>query len=66
MRSGRTRGAIATTWCASFNRDKPYDRFVREQIAGDEMYPGDHDALIATGFHRAGPQHVVGGNRTRR
>src|SRR5688572_24530583 len=31
----------------SFNEDKPYDRFVREQIAGDELYPGDHDALIA-------------------
>src|SRR6202022_1313779 len=23
----------------SFNRDKPYDRFIREQIAGDEIYP---------------------------
>jgi hypothetical protein len=36
----------------SFNEDKPYDRFVREQIAGDELYPGDHDALIAMGFNR--------------
>src|SRR5687767_4513829 len=48
---------------ASFNRDKPYDRFVREQIAGDELYPGDRDAIIATGFHRAGPQHLVSGNQ---
>jgi mono/diheme cytochrome c family protein len=38
----------------SFNRDKPYDRFLREQIAGDELYPGDADALIATGFYRLG------------
>jgi len=36
----------------SFNEDKPYDRFVREQIAGDELYPGDPDALIAMGFNR--------------
>ena len=36
----------------SFNDDKPYDRFVREQIAGDELYPGDRDALIGMGFNR--------------
>jgi hypothetical protein len=47
----------------SFNRDKPYDRFIREQIAGDEIYPGDTEALIATGFHRCGPIHLVGGNQ---
>ena len=47
----------------SFNSDKPYDRFVQEQIAGDELFPGDNDALIATGFYRAGPQHIVGGNQ---
>ena len=39
----------------SFNQDKPYDRFVREQIAGDELYPGDPSALIATGFNRHFP-----------
>jgi hypothetical protein len=38
----------------SFNADKPYDRFVAEQIAGDELWPGDSDALIATGFARLG------------
>jgi hypothetical protein len=38
----------------SFNRDKPYDRFLREQIAGDELDPGDADALIATGYYRLG------------
>ena len=39
----------------SFNADKPYDRFVREQLAGDEAFPGDPDALIATGFNLLGP-----------
>lgn len=46
----------------SFNANKRYDRLVREQLAGDELYPQDPDALIATGFLRAGPRHVVGGN----
>ncbi len=36
----------------SFNADKPYDRFIKEQIAGDELYPNDASALIATGFNR--------------
>jgi mono/diheme cytochrome c family protein len=36
----------------SLNNDKPYDRFVREQLAGDELYPGDNDALVATGYLR--------------
>ncbi len=39
----------------SFNADKPYDRFVREQIAGDELGSGDPEHLIATGFLRMGP-----------
>ena len=38
----------------SLNADKPYDRFVQEQIAGDELWPDDPDALIATGFARLG------------
>jgi mono/diheme cytochrome c family protein len=38
----------------SFNSDKPMDRFVEEQLAGDELYPGDADALVATGFYRLG------------
>jgi len=38
----------------SFNEDKPYDRFVQEQIAGDELFPGDPAALVATGFYRHG------------
>src|SRR5438105_793657 len=39
----------------SFNQDKPYNRFVKEQIAGDELYPNDPAALIATGFNRHFP-----------
>jgi hypothetical protein len=39
----------------SFNTDKPYDRFVREQLAGDELAPDDADARIATGFLRHFP-----------
>jgi len=56
----------------SFNNDKPYDRFVKEQIAGDEIWPDDIDldgnyvlspekrahqeARIGTGFYTLGPQ----------
>jgi hypothetical protein len=40
----------------SFNDDKPYDRFLVEQIAGDEMDGKSHETLIATGFLRAGPR----------
>jgi hypothetical protein len=39
----------------AFNNDKPYDRFVKEQLAGDELYPGDPEALVATGFNRHFP-----------
>jgi hypothetical protein len=39
----------------SFNDDKPYDRFVNEQLAGDELYPDDPDAVAATGFLRHYP-----------
>jgi hypothetical protein len=38
----------------AFNADKPYDRFVREQLAGDELPGHDGDALIATGYYRLG------------
>ncbi len=36
----------------SFNADKPYDRFVMEQLAGDEIDPGNRDAVIGTMFLR--------------
>jgi mono/diheme cytochrome c family protein len=38
----------------AFNRDLPYDRFLRWQIAGDELAPNDSEALAATGFLGAG------------
>ncbi len=38
----------------SLNNDKPYDAFIREQIAGDERHPTDGQAIIATGFYRLG------------
>jgi mono/diheme cytochrome c family protein len=36
----------------AFNSDKPYDEFVREQIAGDEMTPRTPERLVATGYLR--------------
>jgi len=38
----------------AFNDDKPYDQFVREQIAGDELPGAGFDGIIATGFQRLG------------
>ncbi len=40
----------------SFNEDKPYHVFIKEQIAGDELENKSLDTLIATGFLRAGPR----------
>lgn len=45
----------------SFNRDLPFGRFIREQLAGDELVEGhpsnadEQDAWIATGYLRMGP-----------
>ncbi|HST20040.1 MAG TPA: DUF1553 domain-containing protein [Blastocatellia bacterium] len=39
----------------AFNEDKPYDQFIREQLASDQSNPADTDALIPTGFCRNGP-----------
>ena len=47
----------------AFNSDKPFDRFVLEQVAGDELFPDSEEALVATGFHGAGPRHVTSGNQ---
>ena len=38
----------------AFNEDKPYDRFIMEQIAGDEMPDKTGDSITATGFYRLG------------
>src|SRR5262249_49222061 len=35
--------------------DKPFDRFLQEQLAGDELWPEDHDAVLATGLYSIGP-----------
>jgi hypothetical protein len=40
---------------SSFNADKPYSRFVQEQVAGDALFPEDPQATIALGFLAAGP-----------
>ncbi len=52
----------------AFNQDKPYDQFIREQIAGDELAaaagaadsPAVSEMLIATGFLRTGPWELTG------
>ena len=38
----------------SFNTDKPYDRFLTEQLAGDELDPDDPELRVATGYLRLG------------
>jgi cytochrome c553 len=38
----------------AFNKDKPYDQFLREQIAGDLLDPVTPESLIATGYYRLG------------
>ena len=44
----------------SFNDDKPYAKFVREQIAGDVLFPGTRDGIEALGFIAAGPWDFIG------
>jgi mono/diheme cytochrome c family protein len=44
----------------AFNRDKPYDQFIKEQIAGDEIDANDPEKIIATGFLRTGPWELTG------
>src|SRR5262245_48455251 len=39
----------------SFNADKPYDRFIAEQVAGDELWPDEPEACLATAFNRHYP-----------
>ncbi|MFN9084252.1 MAG: DUF1549 domain-containing protein, partial [Acidobacteriota bacterium] len=47
----------------SLNTDKPYDQFLREQLAGDEMDPANNTYLIASGFNRLGPLRKNAGNQ---
>jgi mono/diheme cytochrome c family protein len=44
----------------AFNDDKPYARFVEEQLAGDTLYPQTADGHIAQGFISAGPWDFIG------
>jgi mono/diheme cytochrome c family protein len=44
----------------SLNSDKPYWRFVQEQVAGDVLYPGTLDGVTAVGFIAAGPWDLIG------
>ena len=46
----------------AFNADLPYDRFIIEQIAGDELFPDRVDALAATGFNRMWPDESNASN----
>ena len=47
----------------SFNQDLPYDEFIREQIAGDEINHSSETDLIASGFNRLGPLRKNAGNQ---
>jgi len=44
----------------AFNADKPYARFVQEQVAGDALFPGTRDGVEALGFLAAGPWDFIG------
>lgn len=44
----------------AFNEDKPYSRFVQEQVAGDVLFPGTTDGVEALGFIAAGPWDFIG------
>jgi mono/diheme cytochrome c family protein len=46
----------------AFNADLPFDRFVTEQLAGDELDPNDPRLQIAVGLHRLGPVRRNAGN----
>ncbi|MEX2580667.1 MAG: DUF1553 domain-containing protein [Verrucomicrobiales bacterium] len=44
----------------SFNEDKPFPRFVEEQVAGDVLFPDDPDGVLGLGFLAAGPWDLIG------
>ncbi|MGH9203564.1 MAG: DUF1549 domain-containing protein, partial [Vicinamibacterales bacterium] len=44
----------------ALNEDKPYARFVEEQLAGDILFPGTRDGIEALGFIAAGPWDLIG------
>lgn len=68
--NGRERNFVyPTAWrfrdyvIAAFNADKPFDQFVREQVAGDLMSDPSDEELIATGFLAIGPKLLNENNR---
>lgn len=44
----------------AFNEDKSYDRFIKEQVAGDSLYPDTPDGILGLGFLAAGPWDFIG------
>ncbi len=44
----------------AFNEDRPYRRFIEEQLAGDVLYPGTADGIEGLGFIAAGPWDFIG------
>ena len=44
----------------AFNSDVPYDRFLRQQLAGDELDPNNPESVIATGFLRLPAEEING------
>lgn len=44
----------------AFNEDRPYARFIQEQVAGDVLFPGTRDGIEALGFIAAGPWDFIG------
>jgi hypothetical protein len=47
----------------SFNADKPYDKFLMEQLAGDEIAPKEEPLRVAAGLQRMGPLRKNAGNQ---
>jgi hypothetical protein len=47
----------------SFNTDKPYNEFLKEQLAGDEIDAKNDKLLVASGFNRLGPLRKNAGNQ---
>jgi hypothetical protein len=50
----------------ALNADLPYDRFIRQQLAGDELEPDNPEALIATGLNRLWPDEYNAANLEQR
>jgi len=50
----------------AFNADKPYDLFIKEQLAGDELFPDNSPALVATAFNLLGPDMTDASSQAQR